>query len=122
MMWGVRRNRRANRFLKVGTGKGNNSEKLRSYTDLGPIDLVKGRGFKGGALRKGVRITNANKNIKNGEFKARSILTYAANTRQQDLLPTSKSAANTKAAIGASLAAAILISAGQGYLKARSAA
>jgi hypothetical protein len=116
MKWGVRRERRANRFAKVGRGAGNKSEKLRSYTDLGPIDFVKGRGLRGGAARKGYRLKNANKNIKAGKATVRNILTYGVNTRHQDIFPTSKKSTNTQAAVGATIAAAVLFSVGKSYL------
>ncbi len=90
MKWGVRRDRRANRFRKVGFGLGNKSEKLRSYAYLGPVDLIRGRGYKGGAARRGERLINSNQRIKAGKAKTRDVLTFLASTKYQDMFPTSK--------------------------------
>jgi hypothetical protein len=115
--WGIRNKRRTNLHIKVGQGKGTPTEKLRSAYDLGPIDVIKGRGFKGGAARKGARQRTAAENIAKGQPTVRNILTRAASVRQQDILPTSKSAHNTKAAVGSSIVAAILVHQGTKVIK-----
>jgi hypothetical protein len=115
--WGIRNKRRTNLHIKVGQGKGSPTERVRSAFDLGPIDIVKGRGFKGGAARKGVRQRTAAENIAKGKPTVRNVLTRAASVRQQDILPTSKSAHNTKAAVGSSIVAAILIGQGARIIK-----
>jgi hypothetical protein len=119
MKWGIRRDRRANRYRKVGFGLGNKSEKLRSYASLGPVDLIRGRGYKGGAARRGERLLNSNQRIKAGKTKARDVLTFVASTKYQDMFPTSKSSTNTKAAIGTSIAAVALVNIGKTYMKQR---
>lgn len=104
MQWGVRRNRRANSLVKVGAGKGGKSEKVRAALTVGPIDLIKGRGLKGGAGRKGMRQLQRNARVKAGEASVSDKLKYYGGSKYQDIFPTGKAATNTKAAIGASVA------------------
>lgn len=115
--WGIRNKRRTQNYVEVGKGKARPSQYARAAWNLGPIDLVKGRGIKGGAARKGTRQRTASENIAKGEASVRNILTRVASWRQQDLFPTSKSATNTKAAVGASVAGAILANIGYKILK-----
>jgi hypothetical protein len=113
MKWGVRRDNRANNFKKVGkTNNATTSAKLRAYTHLGPIDFIKGGGLKGGAARKGDRLLDRNKRIRNGEAGAMDMLKYWGGTKYQDIIPTKKSRTNTKAALGASIAGAMILSIG----------
>jgi hypothetical protein len=115
--WGIRNKRRTQNYIDVGRGKATTSQKLRAAYNTGPIDLIKGRGFKGGAARKGAREKRASDNIANGKASARNILTRAAAIRSQDLIPTSKSRYNTKAAVGASIAGTILVNVGTTVIK-----
>lgn len=109
MRWGVRRDRRANTHIKVGAGQGTLSDKVRSGLTVGPVDLVKGRGFKGAAARKGLRQLERNERVRNGESTVKDKLLYIGGTKYQDILPTGKSSVNTKAAIGASVVGAIIV-------------
>lgn len=113
MKWGVRRDRRVNNYRLVSKGGGNVGNKVRAYGDLGPIDLVKGRGFRGGSARKAERIANSTKNIRAGKAGARDILTRIANLRYQDMFPTGKAATDTSAGTRASIAGTILATSGR---------
>jgi hypothetical protein len=112
--WGIRKKRRAENFRQVGTGKATRMQKIRAGRSTGPIDLVKGGGFKGGAARKAKRITNANQLVESGHRTTRATLTRLKELHYQDIIPTSKSATNTKAAVGASVAGFVL--ANYGYV------
>lgn len=115
--WGIRNKRRTENFIQVGKGKGSPTQYARAAYNLGPIDLIKGRGVKGGSRRKGARQRKASNNFANGKATTRNLLTRLAAVRQQDIIPTSKSSKNTSAAVGASIAGAILISVGQTAIK-----
>jgi hypothetical protein len=115
--WGVRKLRRTQNFQQVGAGKGTTSQKFRAGYNTGPIDLVKGRGFRGGAARKGARQANANQLVNSGHRTTRATLTRLAGMRYQDVIPTNKAATNTTAAVGASLAGVILVKAGTTAVK-----
>jgi hypothetical protein len=110
--WGVRRDRRANTLKKVGSGKGSGTEKLRAYTTVSPLDVARGRGFKGAAKLRGERQLSRNARIRKGEASVRDILVYYGGTKHQDLIPTNKKKTNTKAALGASIAGVVLVSIG----------
>ena len=112
MRWGVRRDRRANTLVKVGKGKGTRSEKTRAALTTSPVDIVKGRGLKGGAKRRGERQLARNKRVRNGEASAKDYLVYYGGTKYQDLIPTGKDRLNTKAAVGATVAGYMLVSVG----------
>jgi hypothetical protein len=111
--WGIRKQRRAENFVKVGKGMGRPGERIRSATNVGPIDLVKGRGFRGAAARKGARQKKAFK----GKLTGRKVLTRVAAVRYQDVIPTSQSKKNTSAAVGASIAGYILVHQGTKLVK-----
>lgn len=110
--WGVRRYNRAQARVNVGKGKGTTGQKLRSYANLGPIDLIKGGGLRGGAARKGARQISRNDRVRAGESSVRDKLAYYGGTRYQDIIPTSRSKKNAKSALGASVAGAVLVSIG----------
>lgn len=112
MRWGVRRDRRAQNLVNVGQGKGTATQKLRAYGTTSPLDVVRGRGFKGGARIRGQRQLARNKRIRNGEASVRDRLVYVGGTKYQDIFPTGKSRTNTSAAVGASIAGALVVSVG----------
>ena len=111
--WGVRKYRRMETHAKVGRGMGRTGERVRSAVNVGPIDLVKGRGFKGGARRRAARQKIAFDRVGTGKTTARNILTRVAAKRFQDILPTGQSKKNTSAAVGASVAGVILYKVGK---------
>ena len=115
--WGIRKQRRMENLRRVGQGDASTTQKLRAAYDTGPIDLVKGRGFKGGAARRSARQKKAFDNIGTGKTTARNILTRVAAHRVQDLIPTSKSKTNTKAAVGATMAGLVLAKVGHHVVK-----
>ena len=117
MKWGVRRNRRANTLAKVGRGEGTKGEKLRAYSQLSPLDIAKGRGLRGGARVRGNRQLQRNARVKAGEGSVRDKLAFVGGSRYQDIFPTGKSAGNTKAAVGASIAGVLLVSVGSKAIK-----
>jgi hypothetical protein len=109
MKWGVRRERRAQTHVNVGKGEGTRSEKIRSGATIGPVDFVKGRGFQGAAARKGERQQLRNARVKSGESSVRDKIAYYGGSKYQDIFPTGKAATNTAAAVGASVAGAIIV-------------
>lgn len=117
--WGIRNQRRANNKIMVGKGSKDATvgQKIRAYTDVGPIDLARGHGFRGAALRKGKRQIAAGKAVHDGNATARQWLTRVGMLRQQDVIPTKKGSHNTRAALGASIAGAIVIANANTILK-----
>lgn len=115
--WGVRRNRRANNLVKVGTGNASRSAKIRAGVTTSPLDLIRGRGFKGGAARRGERQISRNARVKSGESSVKDKLVYYGGTKYQDIIPTGKSAHNTKAAVGATIAGVVLVGVGKTVIK-----
>jgi len=87
MQWGVRRNRRAEQAVKVGSGKGSTIDKLNVYRKLGPVDFAAGKGLKGGAMRKGTRQLNRNAAVQAGKAHVGQKFKYYATTKQVDLVP-----------------------------------
>lgn len=93
MKWGVRRTRRAERLARWKEGSGKASW-LRSTAHVGPIDLVKGRGIRGGTARKAMREVARENRRRNGEATTRDRLARIGNTKVQDLVPVRASKAN----------------------------
>ncbi len=110
MKWGVRRQRRANTHVNVGKGKGTKSERLRSAATVSPLDLARGKGFKGAARIRGKRQTERNARVAAGEASVKDKIAFYGGSRYQDMFPTGKSSNNTKAAIGASVVGVIIAS------------
>jgi hypothetical protein len=109
MKWGVRRQRRTNALLNVAKGKGTKSEKVRAALTVNAYDLVRGRGLKGAAKIKGEAQRASQNRIKSGNAKVRDRIRQVGGTKYQDIFPTGKSSKNTKAAVGASVAGAIVV-------------
>lgn len=120
MQWGVRRDRRANTHVKVGEGLGNKSERIRSALTVGPVDLVKGGGFRGAAARRGKRQIDRNARVRAGESSAKDKIAYYGGSKYQDVFPTGKSSTNTKAAVGATIAGYLVVANGIALAKALS--
>lgn len=112
MRWGVRRDNRANTLVRVGRGQGTKSQKVRAALTTSPLDIVKGRGLKGGALRRGQRQLARNSRVRSGEASVKDKLAYYGGSRYQDIIPTGKARSNTAAAVGASIAGVLLVNVG----------
>jgi len=91
MKWGVRRDNRANLLVKVGKKRGDDGfDRFRAGLDLAghPIDLIKGRGLRGGSLRRGERLLARNKRVREGNASIKDFLLYYGGTKTIDFLPT----------------------------------
>jgi hypothetical protein len=90
MKWGVRRQRRIDRISRAGqpgSTKASRARTLLSTTPTGPVDLVKGRGLRGGAARKATRIQSRTDRLAAGEGRVRDVLMHIGGTRLSDILP-----------------------------------
>jgi len=88
MKWGVRRDRRAGALVSLGSGEGGTISKVRSARDvLHPVDLVIGRGIRGGAKRRGARQLTRNAKVRSGQANAIDTIAYYGGTRAMDLIP-----------------------------------
>jgi hypothetical protein len=109
MRWGVRRQRRVNTLLKVGSGKGTLGEKARAAWQVSTLDFIRGHGsLKKAANIRGTRQKLRNDRINKGEASVRDKIAFYGGTKYQDILPTGKSEHNTKAAVGATIAGALV--------------
>lgn len=115
MKWGVRRDRRANNLAEVGIGE--NGSRLRALARYTPLDALKFRGLKKASGIRGERQLSRNARVRAGESSMRDKLVYYGGTKLQDIIPTGKSASNTRAAAGASIAGAMLIGIGMQAFK-----
>lgn len=89
MKWGVRRDRRAGALVSLGSGEGGTISKVRSARDVlrGPVDVVAGRGIRGGSKRRGRRQLARNARVRSGEANAKDLMVYYGGTRAMDLIP-----------------------------------
>lgn len=91
MKWGVRRTRRLQALQRAGTKGGPKISKVRALANVGPVDLIKGRGITGGAHRKAVRIKGQLGRHKAGKATTVDLVKRYGSTRVSDLIPTTKS-------------------------------
>lgn len=99
MKWGVRRERRASTFNRARQKDGPRVSKVKAGLTTGPIDLVKGRGFRGGAERKYQRLTSRNARVQSGKSSAMDKLKYYGSQQPQDFIPVQASKANNKTTV-----------------------
>ena len=116
MRWGVRRDNRASNLKAVGKvgGKTTFGQKVRAYTQVGPITLSRSGGsFKKGAAIKGERSLALNKRVQSGKASAGDMINYYGGTRHADLIPSSRSRSSTKSAAGAGILGVVLVASGK---------
>jgi len=98
MQWGVRRTRRTQRLARAAAADSSVSSRARAVGigglgvvrvrgRVGPIDLVKGGGIRGGATRKVGREVAREARIKAGKAKTSDILVRVGSTRVTDIVP-----------------------------------
>lgn len=117
MQWGVRRDRRAASLVKVGYGQGTTSQKVRALANYTPLDAIKLRGLKKASRIRGERQLARNERIHAGESSVKDKLMFFGGTKFQDIIPTTGEKRHDgsagKAAIGASIAGAVLFGVGK---------
>jgi hypothetical protein len=99
MKWGIRRKRRLEVLERASKKGGPVISKVRAASNLGPIDLVKGRGITGGAKRKFARLAKRNTSIRNGQASVSDKLKYYGSTRFSDLIPVKGKNVNKKSSV-----------------------
>lgn len=94
MRWGVRRDRRNRRLAEAGVKGGSKAAKIRALVtgkrfigQLGPVDLIRGRGVTGAAARKSKRISDRTALIKSGKSHIWSKIAHYSGTRITDFIP-----------------------------------
>lgn len=87
MKWGVRRQRRIDVLRRAGAKDSTISTRVRAATNLGVIDLAKGRGIRGGAARKATRLTDRRARIKAGEASVMDKLKHYGSYGSIDAIP-----------------------------------
>ena len=97
MKWGVRRERRQAALVRAGTKGGPVSSRIRGATGrLGVVDLVRGRGIRGGLERKSKRVGAQLERHKAGKSTAMDLIKRYGSTRITDLVPVRSKNANKK--------------------------
>ena len=98
MQWGVRRTRRTQRLARAAAADSSAASRARAVGigglgvvrlrgRVGPIDLVKGGGIRGGAARKVDRVLAREQRIKTGKATTSDILMRVGSTRVTDIVP-----------------------------------
>ena len=117
MQWGVRRDRRAAALVKVGSGQGTTSQKVRALARYTPLDAVKLRGLKKASRIRGERQLARNARVHAGESSVKDKIMFFGGVKLQDIIPTTGEkrfdGSAGKAAIGASIAGALLLGVGR---------
>jgi hypothetical protein len=85
--WGVRRARRTERLARAGAKDSSAITRVRALGRLGPVDLVRGRGIRGGAQRKTTREASRAQRIKTGNATVKDQIIRLGSTRMQDVIP-----------------------------------
>jgi hypothetical protein len=97
MKWGVRRERRQQALVRAGTKGGPISSRIRGATGrLGVVDLVRGRGIRGGLERKSKRVGAQLERHKAGKSTAMDLIKRYGSTRITDIVPVRSKNANKK--------------------------
>lgn len=96
MKWGVRRQRRNQALARASRPGAGIATKLRALHEENIIDLVKGRGIRGGARIRRARLSGRIDRIKAGKGSARDIIVHFGSTRMQDLIPVRSKNAKKK--------------------------
>ncbi len=129
MKWGTRRANRAQNLINVGKGKGTTSDKLRAYNDVSVlVGAIKKGSLKKSALSVGEKRSARIDRVQKGKASVTDKIAYYGTTKMQDITPTSKTKqtgkaaglknevfetkTSGKAAIGASVAGAIVVGVG----------
>jgi hypothetical protein len=87
MRWGVRRQRRNQALARAAKGNAGVLTKVRAFREENIIDLVKGRGIRGGAKIREKRLRERIQRLKAGKGSARDIVVHYGSTRMVDLIP-----------------------------------
>jgi hypothetical protein len=115
MKWGVRRERRQQGLERGAVKGGYKSSRVRAASRLGPIDIIRGRGIRGGAERKATRVRGQLERHAAGKATALDLVKRYGSTRVTDLVPVRASKASKltthKADIAVVTAAGALIAA-----------
>lgn len=119
MKWGVRRSRRQQALERGAVKGGYKSSRVRAVARLGPVDIIRGRGIRGGAERKSARVGAQLERHAQGKSTALDLVKRYGSTRASDLVPVRASKANKMtthkadiaavAALGALYAARIIL-------------
>lgn len=99
MKWGVRRERRIQSLDRAIRGEGGVATKARALSKLTPVDLVKGRGIRGGSQRKAARNRARNARVQAGQGRLRDNAVYYGSTRVSDLIPVRSKNVNKKTTV-----------------------
>ena len=95
MQWGVRRNRRTSRLSTAAKSNSSVASRVRALGlgltgvrgRVGPVDLIKGGGIRGGAKRKVARERAREKRRVAGQASVKDTLIRVGSTRVSDLVP-----------------------------------
>lgn len=87
MKWGVRRQRRVERLARAGQKNSPYATRTRASQNLGPVDLIRGRGVRGGAARKAVRVQGQLDRYNRGKATTMDKIKRFGSTRLLDLVP-----------------------------------
>lgn len=96
MKWGVRRERRNQALARASRPGAGIATKVRAFREENIIDLVKGRGIRGGARIRRARLSGRAARIKAGKGSARDIIVHFGSTRVVDLIPVRSKNAQKK--------------------------
>ena len=119
MKWGVRRQRRVQALTRGGTKGGPIVSRVRAAGNIGPVDFVRGRGIRGGAARKAVRVGAQLKRFDKGQATAVDIVKRFGSTRVHDLIPVRGSKAKLKTTARRDIVPAAIVVAGGALFAAR---
>lgn len=115
MKWGVRRQRRVEALQRGGTRLkegGKIASRVRAAGSIGPVDFVRGRGVRGGAARKAVRVQGQLDRKAAGKATVMDNIKRYGSTRLADLIPMREAKINVKRTARRDIVPAALVVAG----------